>query len=325
MGLFKRTLFIVIVLLMATMTSSAQQQEIVGLPDPAPAWPANGIVPAELKEKYVFVDTAKNEFVIAYPENLGTPAFEKDGPGALKIARYELLRNVSPSVTLAVTPATAGKFKYAYTVGNGAAAKQSIDQFSIVAPEQVGDAIKGPAGWFSIVQRGRDFKVKDPQWIKTGAAVVWSFQKPEEVIQPGSKKTGFEMESELKPGFTVGYFRKAESVEVKVATSGNIPEPVKKQKDELLSVEYNSKTVLLLGPKFARDADEKAIAADFAQGLNALGRSGALSPDSEFVKGAVAELNRVSTAGGPAKITAQPRSEIETEILNAIKVSLRTN
>jgi hypothetical protein len=323
MVVVQRTLILTIVLLVATV-ASVHAQDMVGLPDPAPAWPASGVVSAELKDKYVFVDSAKNEFVLAYPENLGTPAFEKDGPGAMKIARYELLRNVAPAVSLAVTPA-AGKYKYAYTVGNGASAKQSIDQFSVVAPETVGDAIKGPAGWFAIVQKGRSFKVKDPQWIKTGAAVVWSFQKPEEVIQPGAKKTGFELESELRPGFTIGYFRKAESVEVKVATSGNIPAPVKEQKDELLSVEYNSRTVLMLGPKFAAAADEKTIAADFAQGITALTKSGGLNADSEFVKGALSELNRVASAGGPARFTTQPRGDAETEIFNALKISLKVN
>ena len=325
MGVVKQKFTLIAVLLIATVAGAQQQQDLLTLPDPVPAWPANGVVPAEMKDKYVFVDVAKNEFVIAYPENLGTPAFEKDGPGAIKVARYELLRNVAPAPALAVTSAGGNRYKYAYTVANGASAKQSIDSFSVIVPEQVGDAIKPPAGWFGVVQKARAFKVKDPQFIKPGAAAVWSFQKPEEVIQPGSKKTGFELETDLRPGFTIGYFRKAESVEAKVATSGNIPAAVKEQKDTLLAVEHNSKTILMLGPKFNSSADDKAIAADFAQGITMLGRTGALSADSDFVKATVAELNRVASAGGPAKFTAQPRSEVETEIFNALKVSLKVN
>jgi hypothetical protein len=318
--------FLLIIVLSISIVSFAEQQAVpLALPDPAPAWPASGVVPPDMKDKYVFVDNEKNEFVVAYPENLGTPTFEKDGPGPLRIARFELLRSVAPAVSVSVSAAPGGTYKYAYTIGNGAAAKQSIDQFSIVTP-QPAKSINKPAGWFAVIQGEKTFKVQNPEWIKTGSAAVWSFQKPEAVIQPGGQKSEFELESALRPGFTIGYFRKAESVEVKVAASGtNIPEAVKTQKDELLSLEYNSKTVLMLGPKFAADADDKTIAADFAQGITTLGRTGALSPDSEFVKAAVAELNRVASAGSPAKIAAQPRPGLETEIFNALKVSLKLN
>jgi hypothetical protein len=313
------------IVLIAVAAAAQEQPESIALPGfPVPEWPANNMVPAEMKDKYVFVDIAKNEFVLAYPENLGTPTFEKDGPGAIKMARYELLRNVEPSVSVAVTSAS-GKFKYAYTVANAAAAKQSIDQFAVSAPEEVGPAIKGPAGWFAIMQKGRKFKLSNPDWIRTGAALVWSFQKPEEVIQAGSKKTGFEIETELRPGFTVGYFRKAESVEVKVATSGNIPQVVKDQRDELLAVEYNSKTLLVIGPKFDKNVDDKVVAADFVKGIEFLGKTGTLNANSDFVKAAVTELNRVATAGSPARFTVQPRGEAETEVFNAIKASIKVN
>jgi hypothetical protein len=316
----------VILLLIASTSGAQQQPETAELSDfPVPFWPANGTVPAEPKDKYVFVDLTTNEFVLAYPENLETPNFAKDGPGALKIARYELLRNVEPAVSVAVTVVNPTTYKYVYTIGNGADAKQSIDQFAFSAPAQLGQAIKGPAGWFAIVQKNRTFKVKNPDWIKTGAAAIWSFQKPEEVIHPGSRKTGFELENELRPGFTVGYFRKAESVEVRIAVSGNIPTVVKDQRDQLLALEYNSKTLLMIGPKFTRDTDDRTIASDFLRGITFLGRTKALNPDSDFVKSALAELNRFVSAGPQIRLTAQPRGEVETEIFNALKVSLNLN
>src|SRR5215510_11913313 len=132
MGVVKQIFTLIAVLLIATVVGAQQQQDLLTLPDPVPAWPANGVVPADMKDKYVFVDVAKNEFVLAYPENLGTPAFEKDGPGAMKIARYELLRNVAPASSLTVTAASPNRYKYVYAIANGASAKQSIDSFSIV-------------------------------------------------------------------------------------------------------------------------------------------------------------------------------------------------
>src|SRR5215470_6495605 len=90
-------------LLVAGSLLAQQAQDVVGLTDfPAPPWPANGVVPAEMKDKYVFIDLSKNEYIVAYPENLASPTFEKDGPGALKISHLELLRNVQPNVSTAI-------------------------------------------------------------------------------------------------------------------------------------------------------------------------------------------------------------------------------
>jgi hypothetical protein len=305
----------------------AQQQETIALTDfPVPAWPAEG-APAP-KDKYVFVDLAKNEYVVSYPANLGTPAFEKEGPGAVKVARYELLRNVDPTASVEVTRPSSTKYRYVYTVMNGPAGKQSIDQWLLVVPLQAGnDSIKHPAGWFGIVQKGRTFKLKKPEWIPNGAAAVWSFEKDVEVIQPGTTKKGFELESELRPGFTVGYFRKAGSVAAVVATSGNVPKPVKDQLDPLQSVEYNSRTLVTVGPKFDKAVDDRTVGLDFIEGISFLGRSGALDPNSEFVKNTLIELKGIPPGGSGAsiKLTSPARTPVETEVLTALKAALHIN
>jgi hypothetical protein len=330
MRVIKQTILAMISCLLVAGSLFAQQpQDVVGLTDfPAPPWPANGVVPAELKDKYVFLDLAKNEYIVAYPENLASPTFEKDGPGALKITHLELLRNVQPAVTVSIAAVQGGKLRYTYNVANATGAKQSLDQWSMVVPNTDGTVIKGPDGWFAIVQHKRDFKVRDPQWIKTGGAAVWSFKKPETVIQPGDKKTGFEIDSDLRPGFTLGYFRKAESVDVTVAASGaGYPPKVKEQVDQLLSVEYNSKTMPVIGPKFDKSVDDKTVAADFLKGIDTLTKTAVLNPSSDFVKAATDAMKGVQTNGNgaTAKIAAAPQGPVETDIFNAIKLSLHMN
>src|ERR1043166_9617969 len=152
MRVFQQTLLLIIVLLTLAGVSFAQQTEgAVWLADlPSPVWPTNGVVPAELKDKYVFVDILKNEYIVAYPENLASPTFEKDGPGALKITRLELLRNVQPAVSVSVNSVNGGKLRYAYNIANAAGAKQSLDQWSLVLPKADGSTVKGPDGWFAI-------------------------------------------------------------------------------------------------------------------------------------------------------------------------------
>jgi len=170
--------FLLTIVLLASI-ALAQQPDPIGLSDfPVPAWPNDGIVPASMKDTYVFVDVPKNEYVIAYPENLGTEAFAKDGPGRMKISRYELLRNVAPAVSVAITPANASKLMYEYSVANGSPAKQSIDTWLLVLPEASNaDTLKTPDGWFGIIQKQRKFKLKNPEWIRQGSAAVWSFSR----------------------------------------------------------------------------------------------------------------------------------------------------
>src|SRR5262249_3569389 len=173
-------------------------------------------------------------------------------------------------------------------------------------------SLKQPANWFGVVQKGRKFTVTNPDWIKGGVAAVFSFSKTEGQIQPGAFKTGFELESDLRPGFTVAYFRQTESVDATVQASGNIPsivirnatppppangapppgggfgggqvpagalsawQPVKDSIDRLLSFEYNSKTVLTLAPKFDKNATDKTVASDFVEGITVLTKTGGL-------------------------------------------------
>src|SRR5262249_19909656 len=258
-----------------------------------------------------------HEFVVAYPENLGSPNFEKDPPASRQVSRYKLQMDVDPKVAVSVATSNGGKFRYAYTVSDGPAAKGSIDQWALTLPEAAASgAAKSPAGWFGVVQKGRKFAVANPEWIKTGTAAVYSFEKPTEQIKPGVKKSGFELESDLKPGFTVGFFRQAENTEAPLQQSGNIPtivvknatpppqpgaaaaggggggggfggaqtpaaataawQPIKDDVEKLMRFEYNSKSLLTLGPKFDKSATDGAIASDFHQGITILTKTGAL-------------------------------------------------
>jgi hypothetical protein len=319
--------FLLTIVLLASI-ALAQQPDPIGLSDfPVPAWPGDGVVPASMKENYIFVDLPKNEYVVAYPENLGTEAFVKDGPGRMKISRYELLRNVAPAVSVAITSASASKLMYEYSVANGSAAKQSIDTWLLVLPESAGaDTLKTPDGWFGIIQKQRKFRLKNPEWIRGGSAVIWSFQKPEQFILPGASKKGFQIESELRPGFTVAFLRKSESVDVKVTTQGNVPKEVKDQLDQLLGLEYNSRTVLTYGPKFEKTAADYNIAEDYLQGIITLSRAGVLDLSSEFVRNVMSELTLIKPGGvATVKLSASAKTGAETDLLNALKISLSVN
>jgi hypothetical protein len=91
----------------------------------------------------------------------------------------------------------------------------------------------------------------------------------------------------------------------------------------LLTVEYNSKTLLTIGPKFDRAVDDRTVALDFIEGINFFSRSGALDSNSEFVKSILGELKtiRPGATGASIKLSSQARAPLEAEILNALKVA----
>jgi len=101
-------------------------------------------------------------------------------------------------------------------------------------------------------------------------------------------------------------------------------QPIKDDVDKILQIEYNSKPALTLGPKFDKNATDKAIASDFMQGLTVLSRSGALSGDSPFVKNTLSDLDGYIKAGGSGqlKLTVAPKGDAETEVFNAMKIAL---
>jgi hypothetical protein len=80
----------------------------------------------------------------------------------------------------------------------------------------------------------------------------------------------------------------------------------------------------MLAPKFDKNASEKTIAADYMQGLTALSHTGAMTADSAFVKSTLSDLDAYIKAGGsgPLKLSAQPKGDAETQIFNAMKISL---
>ena len=127
--------------------------------------------------------------------------------------------------------------------------------------------------------------------------MISSFQKPEQFVLPGASKKGFQIDSDLRPGFTVAFLRKSESVEVKVTTQGNIPKEVKDQLDQLLGLEYNSRTVLTYGPKFEKTAADYNIAEEYLQGIITLSRAGVLDLSSEFVRNVMSELTLIKPGG----------------------------
>ncbi len=109
-------------------TSSAVQQRPVF--SNIPFWPSNGVPPPELADfTYVYVDYAAQEFVVSFPDNLGSG---NPATGRRVQFRIEKQDTVEPAVTVELVKTGNGDMIYRYTVRNGAQARRGIREFGLV-------------------------------------------------------------------------------------------------------------------------------------------------------------------------------------------------
>ena len=132
----------------------------VGL-SPVPIWPQSGVVPAEFRDWYVFLDPEAGELVLSYPENLGSPDFERS-PGIPLIKRINVGDRVAASVSVAVD-AHGPHFEYRYRVSNDAGA-DPIRHLEMEVPAFVEEAydVSAPKNWLSAVDPTRSRRVPKP-------------------------------------------------------------------------------------------------------------------------------------------------------------------
>ena len=117
------------------------------LPQPGqvPAWPKSGVIPPQFATRYVFYDFDTDEFVLAFPENLGRPEFASNH-GALRVYRIPSNRTARAVITFEVV-SVQGKYKYAYRVENRIEAKQPIMSWDVVLPDPPDGTITAPPLW----------------------------------------------------------------------------------------------------------------------------------------------------------------------------------
>jgi hypothetical protein len=290
-----------------------------------PAWPASNIPPADLKGKYVYLDAAAKQMVLAYPENLDQPDFASN-PGRQRVDRFDLNNQVEATFSVAIKREEQRQekqpprkvFTYSYAVANSSKARQAIERFDVVAPEfRAGDPLVAAAGWQAAAGGSSINAVRVSIGQASGAFISWYIIDPRKPIGPGTALSGFSLSSELKPGFVVAYVRGGQRPKL----TSEIPEAVLRQTVPLLQREYNSQNVLTIGPKFSATASVDTVVQDFRAGINRLVDAKRLDSESAAVKEALQLLAKAGEAPQQA-MRAQPKQGLEAEIIGALKLSL---
>ena len=321
---------------MVLMTAAVLSQTRFAM-SPVPIWSADGIISPEYQDKYVFWDVESGEAVLAYPANLGTPGYETS-PGDRVIRRFALSRNVEPELSVRVEAINPLKYRYHYTVKNGSDSRNPIKRWNIVLPRAaLGDVARipeRPEGWVSLTSKAREYAMADAEaeWVHSGATASFSNMDDETRVSAGRKIAGFMLESQLKPGYTLAYFRSSNSPDR--PNGDTLPLEVQKQLGLLMHIEFNSKSLSTLGPKFASDTHEYTIVRDFRSAVTHFIRSGMLDADSPFVTDLMRSFNgyiqTYRSAGvelhefvGPRiAVYIEPETALEVEIAAAVALSL---
>ena len=323
-------------MVLMTATTTVLSQIRVGF-SPVPIWSSDGIISPEYQDKYVFFDVETGEAVLAYPANLGTPEYETS-PGDRVIRRFALSRNVEPELSVTVEAINPLKYRYHYTVKNGSDSRNPIKSWNIVLPRvALGDVARipeRPEGWVSLTMNNRDYAMTDAEadWVHSGATATFGSMADEAQVSAGREIAGFMLESQLKPGYTLAYFRSRNSPDR--PNGDTLPLEVQEQLRSLMRLEFNSKSLPTLGPKYAPDTHEYTIVRDFRTAVTHFIRSGMLDADSPFVTDLMRSFNgyiqTYRSAGvelhefvGPRiRVFIEPETALEVEIAAAVALSL---
>jgi hypothetical protein len=286
-----------------------------------PAWPKDGKIPPQFVTRYVFYDNDTDEFVIAFPENLGTPEYARSH-GALKIFRVQSNRTARAIITFGVTLVD-GKYRYAYRVENRAEARRPVTLWDLVLPQQLEDKIVAPLLW-----RGAPTDTDIPavgEALGTpgskGVVVSWYFDDEHAPIAPGKALDGFVLTTTKKPGITLAYVTGGY-----IENTPDLPDAVESQREIAMSYSGNRQTVPMVGPLFPASTSRAVIAANLFAGINRMVASGQLQAQSPAVREALERLKDYSANVGlqtPMTLNEQGRGAFEKALLNAVVLAMK--
>lgn len=318
-------LCVVSIFVLAAVGQTVQQRPVFSN---VPFWPANGVPPPELADfTYVYADYAAQEFVVSFPENLGTG---NPATGRRVQFRIEKQDTVEPAVSVELVKTGNGDVTYRYAVRNGAQARRGIREFGLVVAEHDKTVVLNHPSWAANVPPPPAPPI--PEWargkggpemkVRAGAGRMVSWRGgAAAAVSPSAALGNFTTKSHFLPGIVPAYF----SSGVTPAASVTVPAPVAAQLQNALSPDNNWRRVVTVGPKFDPDygpsRDPVWIANDFRLEIEKLKMDGSLRGASPFIAELTGLLDVVSRGG--QRIAFEYRSRPDSELARAIGEAVR--
>lgn len=288
---------------------------------PVPLWPQNGDTARLPKGQYVFYDPPSGEYVVYYAGNT------TDGPVAQPtLLRFGAHALVDPAIKFTVASTGNGIFQYTYDVSNGSHARQSIQKIRMLIYSDSTPRMS-QANWTGNVGSSKTHDVAAP--TMTAATIDWAPNPTSQPIAPGTTVTGFVVDSTSRPGFTTAIFRGAtQSKEYNPAAVASLPNDVQDQAARVFNASWDTKTRLVIGPRFSKDASQADVAQNFLFGIQSFIRDGKLDSSSPFIQSTTRLLSAELESSGSNGINAstlalsEAKPGLETTIANALQIAL---
>ena len=307
---------------------------------PVSAYPPDGKIPAEVKDRLVFLDEDLGDLVVSFPPDLDSenPELGQEAQETRVTERVELAISTCPSLSVVIQEVDNGQsrgYDYRYRLRNRGAGRQPITKWVIPlsGQEPIGSMVS-PLGW------GVEESDIKPAVLEASAAwgdtyreklqrsmlrrrIRWWSQHSQWRLEPGNAQKPFGFTTEARPGIVRAYIQGPYGI----STQSSMPLPVDDQLWAFGFVENNSLSISTIGPKFSPDADQASIASDFLDSIRELIEHGELSGESKFIQEALGRLETLAegdiNVGELAPWSAEPGTDFEIEIRSAIRLSLR--
>lgn len=289
---------------------------------PVPIWPQDGDTSQLPKGQYVFYDPPSGEYVVY---------FAQDGAGATSaqptVLRFGGHALVDPEVTFVVASASDGSIHYKYDVANGSRARQSIQKMSIlVFSDSSPRASRG--NWVANVAPHSIREFASP--TMGGASIDWTSNNAALSIAPGSAALGFTIDSTSLPGFTTMTFRgDSQSNQYSSDAVASLPKEVRDQIARVMNTTWDTKSRMVISPRFSKGTSQSTIAQNYLFGLQSLVLEGKLDSSSPFVQRArqllstqIESQDQMRLDAGGLDFIKQAKPGLETTIANALEAAL---
>jgi hypothetical protein len=281
----------------------------------------------QVDKQFVFFDSEKDEYVVEFPERLNYPDSNR-----MIVFRFKAEFIVEPSVSVTLSPVPDNEIDYDYTVSNASSAPGSIQRFSLVVPSDENEMRLFHTNWnvprrlaagMTVAPQAALFSGREMHNpLNMGRFATWLSSNSGQPIKPGGQLGGFRVRSDWLPGITTAYA----ATGMTLRTNVEIPTEVAEQLGPFFAPENCYRTIVTIGPKYARTSDNRSsILKSFLGDIERLIALGYLSKESAYVMNLVAYLRAQIEQPKPevSLLVTEPQTPLEKEIAAATKISLR--
>ena len=285
---------------------------------------------------YTCKDEAAGEYVVRYPEGLGT---EFVSESTFVEFRIQLSHLSEPEIEFEVEELPGnGGFRYSYQVFNKAGARRPIRRWSLVA-NSADDSLKleHPEWRFLPPERLAKNRATAPQAAlfsdlqgpalrrsaPLGKRASWSTSLDEHPIQAGESSKSFIVTSRFRPGWTTAYVAGGTLIRLP-GTRGDLPSVVRDEISILGRVENKYSAVLLIGPQFGPLAERGQIARNWYLGIQKMLVHGWLSDSSPYAVELLHSLEEIARSEGQHELSidSKPSPGMETLLDKIVRMAL---